>query len=301
MIQPISTNRLAELYTDDEITLLDCRPLAAYNGWALQGEARGGHIPGADSFPLNWFQELGNENAQKKLEQKGITPTTPIIITGYGQDEMKNTANHLEQLGFFSMQVHKEGMVDWASDPQRPLQSLPRCRHLIHPEWLKQLLNGNDPEPGGIRHYILAHVNFDNWGDYDQGHIPGAIWLDTLLLEDDLTWNCRSAEELEKELSLLGITRDTTVILYGRTSSPNMSQEHPGKQAGQLASMRAALLLMYAGVKDVRVLDGGLGAWLRAGGTITREETLPVPVKNTGMLIPEHPEYIIDIQKAKQP
>jgi 3-mercaptopyruvate sulfurtransferase SseA len=300
MIQAIATNRLAELYNEDGFILLDCRPSAAYNGWTLRDETRGGHIPGADSFPVKWFQELGKDKAREKLHQKGIRAEKPIIITGYGKEDIQNTANYLEDLGFSSIQIHSEGMVDWASDPQWPVRSLPRFRHLVHPGWLNQLLAGKDPKLGGVGRYLLAHVNFDNWGDYDNGHIPGAIWLDTLLLEDDLTWNCRTAEELEKELSLLGITRDTTVILYGRTSNPLMSQEHPGKQAGQLASMRAALLLMYAGVKNVRVLDGGLTAWLRAGGAITREETLAVPVKRTGMHIPEHPEYIADIQKAKQ-
>jgi thiosulfate/3-mercaptopyruvate sulfurtransferase len=79
-----------------------------------------------------------------------------------------------------------------------------------------------------------------------------------------------------------------------------MSQDQPGKEAGQIASMRAASLLMYAGVKDVRVMDGGLDAWLRFGGSITKEETLPTPVEETGLNIPEQPEYIVDIKEAKQ-
>ena len=29
---------------------IDIRPTAAYNGWALEGESRGGHIPGAISY-----------------------------------------------------------------------------------------------------------------------------------------------------------------------------------------------------------------------------------------------------------
>jgi thiosulfate/3-mercaptopyruvate sulfurtransferase len=212
-------------------------------------------------------------------------------MAGYGQSDIKTAVNHLEALGFSNIRIHSEGMSGWASELQLPLKHLPRYRHLVHPDWLKQLLDGKNPEPNNINRFILAHVNFDNWGDYDEGHIPGSIWLDTLILEDEDDWNCRTPEELEEELKAHGIMRDTTVVLYGRTGNSDMSQDQPGKEAGQIASMRAASLLMYAGVKDVRVMDGGLDAWLRSSGTITKEETLPNPVEETGLNIPEHPEY----------
>ena len=90
------------------------------------------------------------------------------------------------------------------------------------------------------------------------------------------------------------------VVLYGRTANPNMSQDQPGQQAGQLASMRAALLLSYAGVRDVRVLDGGLDAWLRAGGELTTEDVSPDAVDSSGLNIPENPHFITLMEKAKQ-
>jgi thiosulfate/3-mercaptopyruvate sulfurtransferase len=280
--------------------VMDCRPSAAYNGWPLRGEAKGGHIPGAISFPLDWFDELGPEQALNKLKSKGIEKSKFMVITGYDDDEMQETTDRLKELGFSSTGLHAGGMLDWAADPNLPLIKLSRYQHLIHPSWLQDLLSGKVSDSSSHRQFILAHVNFDNWGDYDEGHIPGAIWLDTLALEDERDWNCRSADELEEELCAHGITRDTMVVLYGRTADPNMSQEHPGQQAGQLASMRAALLLMYAGVKDVRVLDGGLAAWIKAGGSVTREETLPNPVAETGLNIPECPELIVDTDEAKR-
>jgi thiosulfate/3-mercaptopyruvate sulfurtransferase len=293
----ISTADLANLKNS---IILDCRPSAAYNGWPLQGEAYGGHIPGAMSFPLNWFEELGPEQAMEKLLSKGIGKSRLLAITGYDEGEMQETTKQLKKLGYSSLGLHSDGMLDWASDPLMPVVRLPRYQHLVHPAWLQDLLSGKASDSSGHRPFILAHVNFDNWGDYDEGHIPGAIWLDTLALEDERDWNHRSAEELEEELCAHGITHDTMVVLYGRTADPNMSQEHPGQQAGQLASMRAALLLMYAGVKDVRVLDGGLTTWIKAGGSITREETLPKPVAETGLKIPECPDFIVDTAQAKQ-
>lgn len=300
MIKTITTKQLAKIFSSGTHQILDCRPSAAYNGWKLQGESRGGHIPNAYSFPFSWFESLGGVKSIDILKSKGLNPEKPVIITGYVSEEIESLAENLHDSGFSSLSIHTETMHVWASDPQRPLDFLPGYKHLIYPGWLHQLLEGKNSETGTIGRYILAHVNFDNWGDYDQGHIPGAIWLDTLILEDELTWNSRSSDELEEELCNHGITKDTTVILYGRTSNPNMTQEHPGKQAGHLASMRAVLLLMYSGVSDVRILDGGLDAWLSAGYSITKDESLPAPVRSTGMHIPEHPEYIIDTPKAKQ-
>lgn len=300
MIESITSLKLEELLSNKDVSLLDIRPSAAYNGWTIRNEVRGGHIPGAISFPNEWFDDLRNEAAIKKLAEKGITKEKSIIVTGYGQPDIKTAASYLESIGFSNILIHSDGTAGWLSGKQRPLKLLQRYRHLVHPEWLKQLLAGKNPEPNAINQFILAHVNFDNWGDYDEGHIPGSMWLDTLMLEDEDDWNCRTPVELEEEMKVLGITHDTTVVLYGRTGNPDMSQDQPGKEAGQIASMRAALLLMYAGVKDVRVLDGGLDAWLRSGGTIIKEETLPTPVEKTGLNIPEHPEYIVDLKEAKQ-
>jgi len=64
--------------------------------------------------------------------------------------------------------------------------------------------------------------------------------------------------------------------------------------------MRAALLLLYAGVEDVRVLNGGLAAWLAAGQPVSTQETVPSPVERFGRSVPARPEFIIDIEEAKE-
>ena len=53
----ISTEELHDRLSDPDLTIVDVRPIAAYNGWRLQGEARGGHIPGATAFPSAWLQQ----------------------------------------------------------------------------------------------------------------------------------------------------------------------------------------------------------------------------------------------------
>ncbi len=141
-------------------------------------------------------------------------------------------------------------------------------------------------------------MNFDNPRDYARGHLPGAIHLDTLAIEEPDFWNRRAPGELTAALCGLGIRHHTTVVLYGRHGEPTMEQSDPGMEAGQIAAMRAAAILLYAGVRDVRVLDGGLGAWKRSGGEVVTDPVEPVPVSDFGVRIPARPELMIDMPEA---
>lgn len=298
MFNSVTSYQLLQEMSKPDTVLLDIRPSAAYNGWALEGMERGGHIAGAISFPLDWFEELNADVLDKKLRQK-IASGSHVITTGFDCTDAEKAGQLLKKLGIHDVRLHKPGMTEYSRDPVLPLEVLTGYRSLVPALWLKNLLAGRQKDET-IEKYILAHVNFDNRKDYDKGHIPGAIWLNTLDLESETDWNRRTPEELENKLRKYGITKDTTIIVYGRTSNPNMSQKHPGKQAGQLGAMRAALILMYAGVDDVRVLDGGLDAWIRIGESVTRDKSSPKPVQTTGLNIPEHPEYIVDMPKAKE-
>src|SRR5438093_5936599 len=67
-----------------------------------------------------------------------------------------------------------------------------------------------------------------------------------------------------------------------------------------MAAPRAALIFRYAGVDDVRLLDGGYDHWVQAGNRLETIASGPIPVASSGLAIPEHPELIVDIDEAKQ-
>jgi len=136
--------------------------------------------------------------------------------------------------------------------------------------------------------------------EYEENHIPGALYLDTNWLESPDDWNRRSPEELEQALCSLGITRDTTVILYGRDTEGDANEKWPGRRAGQIAASRAAMILRYSGVDDVRLLDGGYDWWVQAGYPLETVAREPTPVLSFGVQIPLRPEIIVDIDEAKQ-
>ena len=180
------------------------------------------------------------------------------------------------------------------------MEYLPRYKHLVSAEWLRQLIKTNKAPTFENEHYIICHAHYQNRSDYQKGHIPKAIDLDTNTLESQDTWNRRSPEELKLRLEHLGITHDTTVILYGRFSHPDNADPFPGSSAGHLGAIRCALIMIYAGVKDVRILNGGLQSWIDAGYETTTKEFLGKPVDEFGITIPATPEIIIDIDQAKE-
>jgi thiosulfate/3-mercaptopyruvate sulfurtransferase len=103
--------------------------------------------------------------------------------------------------------------------------------------------------------------------DYEAGHIPGAVFVD---LDHDLagqpTGGARhpmpDAAAFGEAMRRCGVRSGTPVVCY---------DERDGASAA-----RGWWLLAYFGHPAVRVLDGGLAAWHRAGGDTTAQEPDPV-------------------------
>lgn len=124
--------------------------------------------------------------------------------------------------------------------------------------------------------------------------------MDTLALESSETWNRRSPKELKKALEEHGITVDTTVILYGKFMAPDNSDEFPGSAAGHIGAFRNAFIMMYAGVKDVRVLNGGYQSWKDACFETSYNDIPKIPITDFGAEVPGKPELAVDITEAKR-
>lgn len=101
-----------------------------------------------------------------------------------------------------------------------------------------------------------------------QARIPGAR---TVALTADLVGTpspaegnlpLPTAEQLQEAVRRWGINADSIVVAY--------SEENPALAA------RAWWTLRWAGVPDVRVLDGGTDGWVRAGGDLVDDEPAPV-------------------------
>ena len=118
------------------------------------------------------------------------------------------------------------------------------------------------------------------------GHIPGTCYIETHQLEHAPLWNQVPDQALQKVLLDNGIRHDTTVLLYGRND---------------LAPVRAAHLMLYAGIEDVRLLNGGFEAWKTAVYVVVAGPAVWYPsVSDFGARFPGRPEYLIDMHQVKQ-
>jgi molybdopterin synthase sulfurtransferase len=295
----ISLTDLRDRLDDPTLTIVDVRPLVSYNGWRRDGEARGGHIPGAVAFPSAWLHSVDEVEIERLLDDKGIVADRDIVIYGADPADARAFADKLEQLGIEGARILEAGLAGWAADESLPLERLANYDKLVDIEWLREVLDGGRPEAAPEGPFILFHVNFGVPDEYAENHIPGALYLDTNWLEDPVDWNRRSPAAIETALLALGITKDTTIVVYGRDTEGDANEKWPGRRAGQIAATRALMILRYAGVDDVRLLDGGYDWWVRAGNPLETVERRPTPVAAFGATIPLRPEVIVDIEEAK--
>jgi len=293
----ITTDELAGVLDNKDLIIIDVRPVDAYNGWSLKGEKRGGHIRGARSLPLKWTKYI---DWIEIVRSKGILPGHSLVLYGYNHEESEHVAQLFIRAGYQNLKIYNGFLNEWSAVDEYPMEHLERFSNLVPAGWLNDIISGRKPASYSGRGIVICHAHYRNHEDYMKGHIPGAISFDTLNLESPETWNRRSPEEIRKALTEHGICKDTTVVLYGRFSFPDNNDPFPGSSAGHLGAIRCAALMLYAGVRDVRVLNGGLQSWEDEGYSITTEESLPLPVGDFGLDIPGQKELVIDTPEAKK-
>ena len=293
----ISSLELLKGFEDRRLKLIDIRPPDAYNGWRMRGERRGGHIVGARSLPAKWAEYI---DWIEIVHSKGIDPEDFLVLYGYERENIEKLVQRFIGSGYRNVRAYYDFNAEWVVNEDLPMRKLKRYVHLVPPEWLRSLIYTDGADEYYGNRNVICHVHYRNRNDYEQGHIPGAVEIDTNTLESPEDWNVRSPEEIREALLNKGITSDTTVVLYGRFSSPDNSDPFPGSSAGHLAAMRSAFIMLYAGVKDIRILNGGLQSWLDAGYQLETGEAAPGEAADFGTEIPLHPEYLTEIDRARE-
>ena len=293
----ILTKELLQLIDNRNVKIVDVRPVDAYNGWKLANENRGGHIKGAKSLPIKWADYM---DWIEVVRSKQILPENKIVVYAYSEDDSVKVANLFSKAGYTDISVYNHFIEEWSVDENLPMEHLARYKQLVSADWVKEIIDGNVPPEHDGNKTVIVHSHYRNREAYLSGHIPGAIDMDTLSLESAETWNRRSPEEIKRALEQHGITFDTTVIMYGKFMWPDNDDDFPGSAAGHIGAIRNAMIMMYAGVKDVRVLNGGFQSWKDANFETSTDDVQKIPVKDFGDQIPANPEIIVDVPEAKE-
>ena len=292
----INSEELLKKMEEPDVIIIDIRSPDAYNGWIERNEVRGGHINGAKSLPFKWSKYI---DWIEIVRSKKISPEHTLVIYGYDKNNIEIVAKLFIKSGYPYVFVYHSFIDEWSADEKYPIEKMERYTQLVSPKWLKNLLDEHTTPNYNNKRFVVCHAHYQNRKDYEEGHIPGAIDVNTNLLESPETWNRRSPEELKNVLENLGITHDTTVILYGRFSYPDNNDPFPGSSAGHLGAMRCAFIMMYAGVEDVRLLNGGIQSWIDEGYKISTKEFIKEPVQDFGVVVPSNPHFAVDLQEAK--
>lgn len=296
-LRSIKTEELVRFINSNKQILIDARSVDAYNGWKLDKEIRGGHIKNAKSLPEKWTKYI---DWIEIVRSKEIKPEHEIVIYGYSENETMAVYKKFQTAGYNKLMIYNHFINEWSANPELPMQKLKNYKNLVSAEWVNKLLSGQKPDEYENDKFVICHCHYRNREAYLSGHIPGAIDMDTLSLESPETWNRRSPEELKSALLEHGITSDTTVILYGKYMYPDNDDQFPGSAAGHIGAIRCAFIMMYAGVKDVRVLNGGFQSWKDAGFKISKEDIPKNPQKKFGAHIPVQPDFAVDVPEAKE-
>ncbi len=128
----------------------------------------------------------------------------------------------------------------------------PRTEVLVSPQWVhaaqvyqEDSFRGEPPARWGANRLVVVEAAWVPPGKraaYDRGHVPGAVLLNTEDLETGYpAWQLRPLADLQLAIGRVGITPETTVVVYARSL---------------LAAARVWWVLSYAGVKDVRLMGG---------------------------------------------
>lgn len=281
---------------DNDFAVVDTRTDEEFSGWQLYGETRGGHIPRSVNIPYAWFYNtdkstLRYQQLKSMLESRGITPDKEVATLCTAGIRSGYAYFLLRLMGYQKCANYDASIWDWADNTSYPMEKATNYADVVYPAWVKGLIDYHKPGstsaappqyPYDRNHkYLIFETQWGSfedmaagWADnsYLLGHIPGAIHSNSDVYENGYPrWFLLPDAELKSALGGMGITPDTTVVVYSDSS---------------IFAARLWWILKYAGVTDVRFMNGGIQAWQTAGYPTETAINTPVATTYAGVTNP---------------
>lgn len=273
----MQVSTLAQQHASHGELLVDTRAVEHHQGWPELGHERGGHLPGSRHFDARWARSVGDSELFALMSERGLSRDQALCL--YGPEAGELSARFVD-LGCPQVRVDEDALSRALSSGQA-LSSLRHFERLVAPQWLYRVLRGQGALHSPSARPLVVEVGYRARADYLSGHIPGALYLDTEAIERSPLFKRVDDERLLEVLLALGVTSTRALVLYS---------------AQTLAAARVAHLLRYAGVRDVRLLEGGKAVWRRAGLPLDLGACVPRPERVWGTDFPGKPELFCDTE-----
>lgn len=147
-VKTATTDDVKAALEDENSIVLDARISDAYNGWQIDGAARGGHIKGAESFSADWltcdYDEEGNLEGESReevlngyLENKKLTEDKNVIIYDTNGTDAAAVADYLISKGIkMSPPMMQTSGLTTTPLKWNPIQTMICC---FQPAWFTKL------------------------------------------------------------------------------------------------------------------------------------------------------------------
>lgn len=120
---------------------------------------------------------------------------------------------------------------------------------------------------------------------FEAGHVPGAVFFDLEAIsdrDDPLPHMMPSADQFGEQAGRLGVSETDRIVVYDTF--------------GLFTAARAWWMFRAMGCDRVQVLDGGLPAWKRTGGSL---ETGPASPRPAVFKADPRPDMIADVERVR--
>ena len=126
---------------------------------------------------------------------------------------------------------------------------------------------------------VVLETSYGKKTSYAKGHLPRAVQFDTLEIETEQNhWNILSFKQCRDAFLKKGITKNTPVLVYSEDA---------------LSSARVEFVGYWLGIKNIKIVDGGLNAWKNNKLPLQKGTLKPLAKSNFGRQTPAHPEDLI--------
>ncbi|GAA0650162.1 sulfurtransferase [Salarchaeum japonicum] len=249
----VSASWVAERLDDPGVRVVDVRDAWEYDGI--------GHVPSAVNVPFDAFRTADGESGMMPpredwtglLSDAGVESDTHLVA--YDDTHGVFAARFLVTALYHGHPIERLHLLDgdfssWTRDHEASAEAVS-----VEPTTY-------DPEPPETTPFVGADavaaasegdavvVDTREPGEYDEGHIPGAVNLDWKALVDEGTRGIKHPDELEVALGEKGIVPGERVVLYCNTAR---------------RISHTFVVLRWLGFADVQFYEGSLTEWRELG------------------------------------